>query len=46
MRAGRGAYIDKLKQQTARFVGDRFAAGNRKLSELTGLDLRDYGYYD
>ncbi|MGB7930997.1 MAG: hypothetical protein WCH04_02010 [Gammaproteobacteria bacterium] len=41
-----GAYAKKLRQQIGAIVGDRYRAGNRRLSELIGIDLSAYGYHD
>ena len=46
LRMGGDSHIARLKQRIEDYAGDRYVAGNRKLSDLTGLDLRDYGYYD
>jgi Sulfotransferase domain len=42
----RGAYVKKLCQQIDTIVGDRYEAGNRRLSAITGIDLSAYGYHD
>jgi hypothetical protein len=42
----RGAHVKKLHQQIDAIVGDRYKTGNRRLSELIGIDLSAYGYHD
>ena len=36
--------IRKVKRQIDKIIGDRYAAGNRRLSARTGIELSDYGY--
>ncbi len=36
--------IHKMKRQIDEIIGDRYAAGNRRLSELIDIELPDYGY--
>ena len=38
-------HVGKVKQQIEQIIGSRYADGNRRLSERTGIDLSVYGYY-
>jgi hypothetical protein len=38
-------HVSKVKRQIEEITGDRYAEGNRRLSERTGIDLSVYGYY-
>ena len=37
--------VNKARRQVEQIIGDRYAEGNRRLSEHMGIDLSDYGYY-
>jgi hypothetical protein len=36
--------VRKVKRQIDEIIGDRYTAGNRRLSERIGIDLQDYDY--
>jgi hypothetical protein len=36
--------VHKVKRQIDEIIGDRYAAGNRRLSARIGIELSDYGY--
>jgi len=38
-------HVRRVKRQIDEIIGDRYAAGNRRLSERIGIDLSVYGYY-
>ncbi len=38
------AFVRSLQEEIAALTGDRYAAGNRRLAECTGLDLSAFGY--
>ena len=43
--AGDSKLAGKARRQVEEIIGDRYAAGNRRLSGQTGIDLSAYGYY-
>ena len=43
--AGNSKLVGEARRQVEEIIGDRYAAGNRRLSGHTGIDLSAYGYY-